>query len=75
MIGEAQRCGATLFVTGEMRHHDLLAAGERGMTVILAGHTNSERGYLPILQQRLSSLMEDCVFSVSRTDVALWTSR
>ncbi len=75
MISEAQRCGATLFLTGEMRHHDLLAAIERGMTVILAGHTNSERGYLPILQQRLSSLMADCVFSVSRADVALWTSR
>jgi dinuclear metal center YbgI/SA1388 family protein len=37
---------ADLYLTGEMRHHDVLAAVERGSSVILCEHTNSERGYL-----------------------------
>lgn len=42
-----------LFVTGEMRHHDVLAAVESGTSVILAEHTGSERGFLPVLAGRL----------------------
>jgi len=38
--------GCELFFTGEMRHHDVLAAQAQGCTVLLAGHTNTERGYL-----------------------------
>jgi len=45
--------GCTLFVTGEMRHHEVIDAVSRGCSVILAGHTNTERGYLPRLRTRL----------------------
>jgi len=34
------------FITGEMRHHDVLAAIQAGITIILAGHTQTERPYL-----------------------------
>jgi dinuclear metal center YbgI/SA1388 family protein len=44
---------ADLIVTGEMRHHDVLRAIESGSSVILSEHTNSERGYLPILRSRM----------------------
>lgn len=44
---------ADLFVTGEMRHHDVLARADRGAHVILTEHTRSERGYLPRLARRL----------------------
>ena len=64
--------GCTLFVTGEMRHHDVLAARDRGITVILAGHTNTERGYLPRLRDRLAEAMPGCSFSVSQRDVTPW---
>ncbi|KDN43560.1 NGG1p interacting factor 3 [Tilletiaria anomala UBC 951] len=37
---------ADLYVTGEMSHHELLAANSRGISVILLHHSNSERGYL-----------------------------
>jgi len=37
---------ADAYVTGEMAHHDILAATARGTTVILCGHSNTERGYL-----------------------------
>jgi dinuclear metal center YbgI/SA1388 family protein len=46
--------GCTLFVTGEMRHHEVLSALARGCGVLLAGHTNTERGYLPSLAARLA---------------------
>jgi dinuclear metal center YbgI/SA1388 family protein len=45
--------GAELLVTGEMRHHDVLSHLNAGRSVILCEHTNSERGYLPRLRERL----------------------
>lgn len=44
-----------MFVTGEMRHHDVLDAVERGITVVLAGHTETERPYLPVYRRRLNA--------------------
>jgi dinuclear metal center YbgI/SA1388 family protein len=44
---------ADLFVTGEMRHHDVLARVRAGSSVILSEHTHTERGYLPELARRL----------------------
>lgn len=35
------------YVTGEMQHHQVLDLQQRGATVILAGHTNTERPFLP----------------------------
>jgi putative NIF3 family GTP cyclohydrolase 1 type 2 len=40
-------------VTGEMKHHEMLEALNGGTSLILAGHTNTERGYLPRLAKRL----------------------
>lgn len=45
--------GAECFVTGEMKHHEVLGALERGRAVILAGHTETERGYMGVLAERL----------------------
>jgi dinuclear metal center YbgI/SA1388 family protein len=45
-----------LFVTGEMRHHDVLAKLRNGASVILSEHTHSERGFLPEFAQRLNEL-------------------
>ncbi len=47
-----------LLVTGEMRHHDVLARLAANTSVILTDHTNTERGYLPILAQRISEAVE-----------------
>jgi dinuclear metal center YbgI/SA1388 family protein len=40
------------YLTGEMRHHDVLAAVGRGQVVALAGHTQTERPYLPTYRAR-----------------------
>ncbi|WFD18236.1 hypothetical protein MCAP1_000435 [Malassezia caprae] len=45
-----------VWVTGEMGHHEVLAANARGVSVILANHTNTERRYLAdVLQPRLAA--------------------
>jgi len=49
---------AQLFVTGEMRHHDVLAKLRAGSSVILSEHTHTERGFLPEFARRLESSAE-----------------
>ncbi|MFG0330918.1 MAG: Nif3-like dinuclear metal center hexameric protein [Phycisphaerales bacterium] len=62
----AQDC--ELFITGEMTHHQALGAELRGCSVILTGHTNSERGYLPILKRRLEAQSLDLDLFISEVD-------
>jgi len=49
---------ADLFITGEMSHHDILDAVHCGTSVILCEHSNTERGFLTVLQHQLHSLLE-----------------
>jgi putative NIF3 family GTP cyclohydrolase 1 type 2 len=49
-----------LLLTGEMSHHEALAATERGSVVISLSHTNSERGYLrSVMQHKLFRELEE----------------
>ncbi len=68
LIESAIEGGCQLFVTGEMTHHRVIAATARGMAVLLAGHTNTERGYLPRLGTRLGRQMQGVEFRVSESD-------
>jgi len=45
--------GATFYLTGELRHHDALAAGSAGLTVVAVGHSHSERIALGGVRRRL----------------------
>lgn len=53
--------GAELIVTGEMRHHDVLAHLAAGRSVLLSEHTHTERGYLPRLRERLLAVTAGAV--------------
>ncbi len=64
----ARADGCEVYVSGEMTHHEVLAELNAGMSVILAGHTNTERGYLPRLARRLSELLPKARIEVSRVD-------
>ena len=46
---------ADVWLTGEMSHHDALAAVAGGTAVVLGEHSNTERGYLATLRERLRS--------------------
>jgi dinuclear metal center YbgI/SA1388 family protein len=50
--------GVDLFVTGEMRHHDVLAKLREGASVLLSEHTHTERGFLPGFACRLGAAAE-----------------
>jgi len=49
---------ADVYFTVEMRHHDVLAAVEKGTSVILCDHSNTERGYLLKVKEKLDVLFE-----------------
>lgn len=49
---------ADLYLTGEMSHHEVLAAVASGSHVVLTEHSNSERGYLQaVLRPTLEALL------------------
>jgi dinuclear metal center YbgI/SA1388 family protein len=60
--------GCELFVTGEMTHHEALELLRKDCGVLLAGHTNTERGYLPRLRDRLVDLLPKVEYMVSTRD-------
>ncbi|MCB9684172.1 MAG: Nif3-like dinuclear metal center hexameric protein [Alphaproteobacteria bacterium] len=60
--------GHGLYLTGELRHHDVLALVATGSAVVLTDHTNTERGYLPRLASRLAERVPDVRFELSAID-------
>jgi dinuclear metal center YbgI/SA1388 family protein len=48
---------ADCYLTGEMSHHNVLAATLNGSHVILCEHTNTERGYLPLFRNILAKAL------------------
>lgn len=61
---------ADLYLTGEMLHHDILDAAQKGIHVILCNHSDSERGFLRTFQKILqNTILQNCVeVIVSKVD-------
>lgn len=55
---------ADAFVTGEAKHHELLLAQQLGLTVVAAGHFETENPVIAPLAQRLSAQFPNVVFQV-----------
>jgi len=68
LITGARKHGATLFITGELKHHDRLDAAAHGTSVLLCGHTETERPYLRVLARRLQRLLPGLKVAVSKAD-------
>jgi len=52
-------CDADLLFTGELTHHEALAATERGAAVVTLFHSNSERGFLhSVMKDQLSKMLK-----------------
>jgi len=68
LVARAIELGCTLFVTGEMKHHERLDAAARGCTVILAGHTETERGFLPRYRDRLRRALPRFPITLAQSD-------
>jgi len=60
---------ADCYLTGEMSHHNILAATLNGSHVILCEHTNTERGYLPVFAKILRKALGNGIdISISEID-------
>ena len=64
----ARACGADVFVTGECKHHEALAAKDLGMPLIVAGHHETECVVLPKLIARLQSETNDVQYKLALSD-------
>ena len=60
--------GCEVFVTGEMKHHEINAMVSAGMSVILGGHTATARGYLPRFKGILEERLPGAVVKISGAD-------
>jgi dinuclear metal center YbgI/SA1388 family protein len=68
LLDDALKQGAQLYLTGEMRHHDVLMAAEAGMTVACTLHSNSERATLTRVAERLAKESPAMIFLLSAAD-------
>jgi dinuclear metal center YbgI/SA1388 family protein len=68
LVGDAIASGAELFLTGELRHHDVLRAAAAGLTVVCTLHSASERAALVGLTRRLAAELPGLTITRSRVD-------
>lgn len=64
---------ADLWLTGELGHHEMLFLKESGTSAIVCGHSNTERGFLPVFRAQLLAALKaqgiQCNITISATDV------
>jgi dinuclear metal center YbgI/SA1388 family protein len=59
---------ADLYLTGELKHHQALAAQEAGLTCICLSHSVSERFILKKLAKQLQKSLKGTIIRISRKD-------
>lgn len=50
-----------LYLTGEMLHHDILDATQKGIHIVLCNHSDSERGFLTEFKTTLQDMLQNNV--------------
>lgn len=60
--------GCDLYLTGELKHHQALAAAEAGLTCICLSHTVSERFYLKKLAKQMQTNLPEIAIIISKKD-------
>jgi putative NIF3 family GTP cyclohydrolase 1 type 2 len=68
LVNAVIAAGADLYLTGELKHHQALAAQEAGLTCICLSHSVSERFILKIFARRLQKELKQVKITVSRKD-------
>lgn len=59
---KAVKMGADAYVTGEAKHHEMLLAKEKGVTLIAAGHFQTENPAMLILKNKLENEFKNVDF-------------
>jgi len=68
-LEEAVDKGADAFVTADIKYHHMLYAREKNITLIDAGHFNTEIILMPILKSLLENIFSDVSFALSNACV------
>ena len=68
LLDDAIAMGVDPYLTGELRHHDVLRAVSKGVAVICALHSASERAVLARLKARIEAKAPGVTVRVSVTD-------
>jgi len=68
LLDEAIKARVDLYVTGEMRHHDVLKAVQAGLSVVALLHSNSERAVLPMLKEMIEAGLPNLPIFISQSD-------
>ncbi|MBR6772926.1 MAG: Nif3-like dinuclear metal center hexameric protein [Clostridia bacterium] len=66
-IDAAVSDGADAMITGDIKYASAVDAVREGFTLVDAGHYETERIVLPVIEKRLSSEFEDCRFVIARS--------
>ncbi len=61
---EAAAAGCDAYLTGEIRHHEALAATQAGLTLVEAGHYHTERVMVKALRSRLQTRANTLQYNV-----------
>ena len=73
IVNTVMAAGADLYLTGEMKHHEALAAQEAGLTCMCLSHTVSERFILKKVARQLRSRMKNVSVKISKADADPFT--
>lgn len=72
LFEHAVKCGADVYLTGDVRHHAALDALDQGIAVVDAGHYGTERVVVPVLadyiRRRAEEAGEELAVAVSRVN-------
>jgi dinuclear metal center YbgI/SA1388 family protein len=69
IINQVIAANVDLYLTGELKHHQALAAQEAGLTCLCLSHTVSERFILKKLAAQLQKKLKTVRISTSKTDL------
>ena len=69
-MGSAAECGAQAYLTGELKHHEKLEAERLPVTVVAAGHFETEICFGDLLMPHLEKEFPEVGFIHSRTEKA-----
>ena len=58
LIGQAQAQGASVYVTGEVRHHQAVPGPEEDFAIIEVGHFASEVVFMPVWAEQVAQLLQ-----------------
>lgn len=73
LLNQVIAAGCDLYLTGELKHHQAIAAQEAGLTCLCLSHTVSERFALKKLARSLQNQLPDATIVLSRADADPFT--